>query len=189
MTTSGYTLLEVPLPQQTLIHVHAGAEELGRVYRPALAIHSGTAQFVHAIEKLSFHNAAWKQRTSAAREEFLEWTAPRPMPGKVQYGEVIQWLSNHLPEDAIVAGGAGNFAGWLHRHFRYKGFRTQLGSTNGSMGYGYPAAVAAKPPEPNPTGFALCGDADYLMPRQEIATPAQYAAHFLAPLPHNPLLR
>ncbi len=187
MTTSGYTLLEVPLPQQTLIHVHAGAEELGRVYRPALAINSGMAQFVHAIEKLSFHNATWKERTSAARNEYLEWTTPRPMPGKVQYGEVIQWLSNNLPEDAIVAGGAGNFAGWLHRHFRYKGFRTQLGSTNGSMGYGYPAAVAAKLAQPQRTVIALCGDGDFLMTGQEIATAAQYGAAFVALVVNNSL--
>ena len=76
------------------------------------------------------------------------------MPGRLQYGQVIRWLSDKLPEDAIIAGGAGNFAGWLHRHFRYKGFRTQLGSTNGSMGYGYPAAVAAKLTAPSRTVLA-----------------------------------
>src|SRR5205085_430658 len=78
------------------------------------------------------------------RKSYLEWTKPQPMPGNLQYGEVIKWLSDNLPDDAIIAGGAGNFAGWLHRHFCYKGFRTQLGSTNGPMGYGYPSAVAAK---------------------------------------------
>ncbi|HYN12761.1 MAG TPA: thiamine pyrophosphate-binding protein, partial [Burkholderiales bacterium] len=143
MTTGGYTLLEAPVPRQTLIHVHAGAEELGRVYRPGLAINSGNAQFVDALQKLSL-SGNWKEQTAAARQEYVEWSEPRPMPGKLQYGQVIRWLSDRLPEDTIVAGGAGNFAGWLHRHFRYKGFRTQLGSTNGSMGYGYPAAVAAK---------------------------------------------
>jgi acetolactate synthase-1/2/3 large subunit len=107
------------------------------------------------------------------------------MPGKVQYGQVIRWLSDHLPEDTIVAGGAGNFAGWLHRHFRYKGFRTQLGSTNGSMGYGYPAAVAAKLAEPKRTVLALCGDGDFLMTGQEIATAAQYGASFVALVVNN----
>src|SRR5258706_167285 len=187
MTTSAYTLVEAPVPKQTLIHVHAGAEELGRVYRPALAINSGYPQFIEALEHLSFKNVAWKERTAAARKEFAEWTEPRLMPGSVQYGQVIRWLSDHLPEDAIIAGGAGNFAGWLHRHFRYKGFRTQLGSTNGSMGYGYPAAVAAKIAEPQRTVFALCGDGDFLMTGQEIATAAQYGANFVAVVVNNGL--
>ena len=107
------------------------------------------------------------------------------MPGKLQYGQVIRWLSDKLPEDAIIAGGAGNFAGWLHRHFRYKGFRTQLGSTNGSMGYGYPAAVAAKLAAPNRTVLGLCGDGDFLMNGQEIATAAQYGAAFVALVVNN----
>src|SRR5260221_9437314 len=131
MTTSAYTLVEAPVARQTLIHVHAGAEELGRVYRPALAINSGMAQFVSELSKISL-----QKRTTTAHDEYLEWSKPQPMPGKLQYGEVIRWLSDRLPEDTIVAGGAGNFAGWLHRHFRYQGFRTQPCSTNGSMGYG-----------------------------------------------------
>src|SRR5437868_6445009 len=180
MTTSAYTLVEAPVPKQTLIHVHAGAEELGRVYRPTLAINSGYPQFIEALEHLSFKNVAWNGRTAAARKEFEEWTEPRPMPGGVQYGQVIRWLSDRLPEDAIVAGGAGNFAGWLHRHFRYKGFRTQLGSTAGSMGYGYPAAVAAKLTAPERTVLCLCGDGDFLMNGQEIATAVQYNPPFVA---------
>jgi acetolactate synthase-1/2/3 large subunit len=187
MTTGAYTLVQAPVPQQKLVHVHAGAEELGRVYRPELAINSGMAQFVEALERIKPANPAWKAATEAARKEFVEWTEPRPMPGEVQYGEIIRWLSDHLPEDAIIAGGAGNFAGWLHRHFRYKGFRTQLGSTNGSMGYGYPAAVAAKLAEPKRTVFALCGDGDYLMTGQEIATAAQYGANFVCVVVNNGL--
>jgi acetolactate synthase-1/2/3 large subunit len=187
MTTSAYTLVDAPSPRQTLIHVHGGAEELGRVYRPALAINSGMAQFVDALKTLSFNNPSWKVKTEEARKQFLEWTEPRQMPGQVQYGEIIRWLSDRLPEDTIMAGGAGNFAGWLHRHFRYKGFRTQLGSTNGSMGYGYPAAVAAKLAEPKRTVFALCGDGDFLMTGQEIATAAQYGASFVAVVVNNGL--
>ena len=180
MTTGAYTLLEAPVPTQTLIHVHAGAEELGRVYRPALAINSGYPQFVEALEQISL-----KKRTTTAHEEYLAWSEPQPMPGRLQYGQVIRWLSDKLPEDAIIAGGAGNFAGWLHRHFRYKGFRTQLGSTNGSMGYGYPAAVAAKLAAPGRTVLGLCGDGDFLMNGQEIATAVQYGAAFVALVVNN----
>jgi acetolactate synthase I/II/III large subunit len=187
MTTSGYSLLEVPVPQQTLIHVHAGAEELGRVYRPALAINSGYPQFIDALSSLSFKNPAWKDRTSAARQAYLEWTEPRQMPGQLQYGQVVRWLSDTLPEDTIVAGGAGNFAGWLHRHFRYKGFRTQLGPTNGSMGYGFPAAVAAKLAQPSRRVLAVCGDGDFLMNGQELATAVQYGAAFVALVVNNGL--
>ena len=187
MTTSAYTLLEVPQPRQTLVHVHAGAEELGRVYRPALAINSGYPQFIDALSKISFSGEKWKEETGKARQEYLEWIEPRPMPGKLQYGEVIRWLSKNLPEDAIIAGGAGNFAGWLHRHFSYKGFRTQLGPTNGSMGYGYPAGVAAKLAAPGRTVIAICGDGDFLMNGQELATAVQYGANFVALVVNNGL--
>ena len=187
MTTSAYTLVEVPTPAQTLVHVHAGAEELGRVYRPALAINSGYPQFVDALEGIGIRNEAWTAQTAAARQEYLEWTEPRPMPGRLQYGQLVRWLSDTLPEDTIVAGGAGNFAGWLHRHFRYKGFRTQLGPTNGSMGYGFPAAVAAKLAQPQRNVLAFCGDGDFLMNGQELATAVQYGAAFVALVVNNGL--
>ena len=187
MTTGAYTLVEAPVPRQTLIHVHAGAEELGRVYRPALAINSGYPQFVDALSSVILQNSRWKEDTAKARQEFLDWTEPRPMPGALQYGQLIRWLSDRLPEDTIVAGGAGNFAGWLHRHFRYKGFRTQLGPTNGSMGYGYPAAVAAKLAQPERNVIAVCGDGDFLMNGQEIATAAQHGAAFVALVVNNGL--
>jgi acetolactate synthase-1/2/3 large subunit len=187
MTTSAYTLIEAPQPRQALVHVHAGAEELGRVYRPELPINSGTPQFVDALQNLNFKNEAWKTSTAEARADYLAWREPRPMPGKLHYGEAIRWLSEHLPEDTIVAGGAGNFAGWLHRHFQYKGFRTQLGSTAGSMGYGYPAAVAAKLSAPERNVLAVCGDGDFLMNGQEIATAAQYGANFVALVVNNGL--
>ncbi|HVL36271.1 MAG TPA: thiamine pyrophosphate-dependent enzyme, partial [Burkholderiales bacterium] len=187
MTTSAYSLVQAPLPRQALAHVHASAEELGRVYRPALPVNSGYPQFVDALAQLSFDRPAWKARAAEARREYLEWSEPRPMPGALQYGQVVRWLSDHLPEDTIVAGGAGNFASWLHRHFRYKGFRTQLGPTNGSMGYGYPAAVAAKLAAPTRPVLAVCGDGDFLMNGQEIATAVQYGAAFVALVVNNGL--
>jgi acetolactate synthase-1/2/3 large subunit len=187
MTTSGYTLLEVPAPRQTLVHVHAGAEELGRVYQAALPINAGMAQFVEALAQVPVDGTRWKARTEAAHAEYLAWSEPRAMPGALQYGEVIRSLSDALPEDAIIAGGAGNFSGWVHRHFRYKRFRTQLGATNGSMGYGLPAAIAAKLAQPGRSVIAVCGDGDFLMTGQELATAVQYGAQIVVLIVNNGL--
>jgi acetolactate synthase-1/2/3 large subunit len=185
MTTSGYTLLDVPVPRQTLVHVHAGAEELGRVYCAALPINSGYPQFVEALAQVRLDGAKWREWTRAARADYREWSEPKRMPGRLQYGEVVQWLRGQLPEDAIVSGGAGNFASWLHRHFRYTQFRTQLGPTNGSMGYGLPAAVGAKIAMPERTVVAFCGDGDFLMNGQEFATAVQYGAPIIALVVNN----
>jgi len=185
MTTGGYTLFEAPVPSQTLIHVHGGAEELGRVYHAALPIASGMARFVEALAQVRLDGAKWAARTKQAREEFLAWTQVQPMPGRLHWGEIVHWLSEHLPEDAIIAGGAGNFSGWVHRFFRYKGFRTQLGSTNGSMGCGLPAAIAAKLAAPQRTVLAVTGDGDFLMTGQELATAAQYGAPVITLVVNN----
>ncbi len=185
MTTGGYTLFQAPVPSQSLIHVHGGAEELGRVYHAALPINAGMARFVDALAQVKLDGAKWAARTQQAREEYLAWSEPQPMPGKLQYAEIVQWLSQNLPEDAIVCGGAGNFSGWVHRFFRYKGFRTQLGSTNGSMGCGLPAAVAAKLVAPDRMVLAVTGDGDFLMTGQEMATAAQYGAPVIALVVNN----
>jgi acetolactate synthase-1/2/3 large subunit len=145
------------------------------------------AQFVEALEKLAFDKPAWRAESRALHGNYLAWSKPRPIPGELQYGEIIQGLAERLPEDTIVAGGAGNFAGWLHRHFRYKGFRTQLGSTNGSMGYGFPAALAAKLVHPDRTVLGVCGDGDFLMTGQEFATAVQYGAPFVTLVVNNGL--
>jgi acetolactate synthase-1/2/3 large subunit len=185
MTTSGYTLFEAPVPAQKLIHVHGGAEELGRVYHAALPINAGMGRFVEALAQVKLDGSRWAARTQQAREEFLAWTQVQAMPGRLHYGEIVRWLSDHLPEDAIIAGGAGNFSGWVHRYFRYKGFRTQLGSTNGSMGCGLPAAVAAKLAAPGRTVVAVTGDGDFLMTGQELATAAQYGAPVITLVVNN----
>jgi acetolactate synthase-1/2/3 large subunit len=185
MTTSGYTLFEAPVPAQKLIHVHGGAEELGRVYSATLPINAGMARFVEALSQVKLDGAKWAGRTQQARDEYLAWTQVQPMPGKLHYGEVVKWLDANLPEDAIIAGGAGNFSGWVHRYFRYKGFRTQLGSTNGSMGCGLPAAVAAKLAAPQRTVLAITGDGDFLMTGQELATAAQYRAPVITLVVNN----
>jgi acetolactate synthase I/II/III large subunit len=179
MTTSAYTLLEVPVPKQKLVHVHAGAEELGRVYQATLPINASYEEFVFSLSQIKIHKE-WKGQSQSAHADYLAWNKPVPMPGALHYGEVIAWLSQNLPEDAIVTNGAGNFASWLHRHFQYRGWqgghRTQLAPTSGSMGYSVPAAVAAKLAAPARTVVALAGDGEFLMNGQEFATAVQYGA-------------
>jgi len=185
MTTGGYTLIDIPTPKQKLVHVHAGVEELGRVYHSVLPINANYDEFVVALSSLQLKNEQWREQTRSAHASYLEWSKPQPMPGALHYGEAIAWLSGHLPEDAIVTNGAGNFAGWLHRHFRYKAWRTQLGPTSGSMGYGVPAAVAAKIAAPGRTVVAVAGDGDFLMNGQEIATARQYGAAIIVLVVNN----
>ncbi len=183
MTTSAYTLLDVPAPKQALIHVQSGAEELGRVYRAALPINSNYEEFVLALKGLK--TPSWKDQAESAHSDYLAWNKTIAMPGALHYGEVIAWLSQNLPEDAIVTNGAGNFASWLHRHFQYKGWRTQLAPTSGSMGYSVPAAVAAKIAAPGRTVVAIAGDGEFLMNGQEFATAMQYGAPIIVLVVNN----
>ncbi len=185
MTSSAYTLFDVPVPRQTLLHVHAGAEELGRVYQGAVLVNSGYPQFVDALGELKLEGAKWKKGTEAARANYLAYCEPKPLPGKLQYGEIIKGLRETLPEDAIICNGAGNFATWVHRYYHYRGFRTQLAPTNGSMGYGVPAAIGAKIAEPKRTVIAFAGDGDFLMNGQELATAMQYGANVIIVVVNN----
>lgn len=178
MPSSSYTLLEIPSPQQTLVHVHPGAEELGRVYQPQLAIQANPAAFAAALDDLRpAATPAWSGEAAKAHADYLNWTAtPRTLPGDFQYGQVVAWLRDRLPQDAIVCNGAGNYAGWLHRFHRFHTFAAQLAPTSGSMGYGVPAAVIAKRQHPERVVVAFAGDGCFLMNGQEFATAAQYAA-------------
>jgi acetolactate synthase-1/2/3 large subunit len=185
MTTSAYTLVESPVPKQALVHVQSGAEELGRVYRATLPINSNYEEFVFALSSMKTNNSEWKSQTQSAHDDYLAWNKPIAMPGALHYGEVIAWLSQNLPEDAIVTNGAGNFASWLHRHFQYKGWRTQLAPTSGSMGYSVPAAVAAKVAAPGRTVVAIAGDGEFLMNGQEFATAMQYQAPIIVLVVNN----
>ena len=174
MTTGGYTLVEPPRPRQKLVHVHAGAEELGRVYQGELLINSGMPQIAAALKDLKVDGNAWKAWREQARTEYLQWTEPAANPGKVQMAEIVCWLRDRLPRDAIVANGAGNFAGWISRYYRYPALRTQVAPTNGSMGYGVPAGIAAKVAHPGRTVVSITGDGDFLINGQELATAVQY---------------
>ncbi|MBN3810740.1 thiamine pyrophosphate-binding protein [Paraburkholderia sp. Ac-20347] len=174
-TTAGYALLDIPKTKQTLIHVHQGAEELGRVYAADLPIVSGLAEFAAQLAALPAPDSvAWTGSATQAHEAYLAWRTPRPMPGDVQLGEVMQQLRARLPDDAIVTNGAGNYATWLHRHFAYRHFRSQLAPTSGAMGYGVPAAIAAKSLYPQRAVVALAGDGCFMMASSELATAMQY---------------
>jgi acetolactate synthase-1/2/3 large subunit len=175
ITTSGYTLLEVPAPAQRLVHVHPGADELGRVYQPAIAIAATPGAFLAALDgRPPIDARAWRGTAEQAHAECEQWRAPRAVPGSLDMCRVVGWLDEHLPDDAIVANGAGNFATWLHRFYRFRGFRTQLGPYSGSMGYGVPAAIAAKALHRDRVVVSWSGDGCFLMNGQELATAVQY---------------
>jgi acetolactate synthase-1/2/3 large subunit len=172
MTTSGYTLLDVPKPNQTLVHVHPGAEELGRVYQADLPILAGMEQFAAAVRDLRV-TPAWGSATAEARSEYEAWQQHEPMPGPVDLGEVVAALRARLPT-AIVCNGAGNHTVWVHRFWRFHDYPSQLAPTSGAMGYGVPAAVAAKALHPERDVICFSGDGDFLMSGQELATAVQY---------------
>ena len=181
-TTNGYTLLDIPKTKQTLVHVHQGADELGRVYAADLPIVSGMpelAAMLAAMKPASDEALAWRGAADEAHRAYLDWRKPRQIPGNVQMGEVIQQLRAHLPDDAILTNGAGNYATWLHRHFSYRHYRSQLAPTSGAMGYGVPAAIAAKSLYPQRAVVALAGDGCFMMSAQELATAMQYDLHVL----------
>jgi len=176
MPSSAYTLIDVPVPRQQLVHVHPGAEELGKVYQPALAIEATPASFAAALEDLlPTGPGPWETATRAARAAYLAWgETPLPVAGAFQYGEVIAALRDTLPADTILCNGAGNYAAWIHRYYRFRTGGVQLAPTSGSMGYGVPAAILAKRQFPERTVLAFAGDGCFLMNGQEFATAVHY---------------
>ena len=174
-TTSGYSLVEAPLPRQTLIHVHPGGDELGRVYQPALAINATPREFLDALaHSWRAASSRWHPLAEKAHADYEAWRAPRPVPGAVDLWQIVRWLDERLPDDAIIANGAGNYATWIHRIFRFRSYRTQLAPYSGSMGYGVPAAVAAKLVHRDRIVVSWNGDGCFLMNGQELATAVQY---------------
>jgi acetolactate synthase-1/2/3 large subunit len=174
-TTSDYSLFGIPRPKQKLIHIHAGAEELGRVYQAELLINSGMPEFAAAARQLSaLGSNAWGAWTKSARADYEANLKHGTMPGSLDLGEVMAYLRERLPADSIVSNGAGNYAAWVHRFYQYRGFRTQLAPTSGVMGYGVPAACAAKIVHPGRTVVCFAGDGCFLMNGQELATVKQY---------------
>lgn len=178
--TNGYTLVRSPNPTQTLIHVFPEAEEMGRVFHPSLSIVAAMLPFARRVAELKPpHDFVWDDWTEAARSDHLANRIPDPCPGALDMGKVMAEIESKLPEDAIICTGAGNYTGWPQRFHRFRHYRTQLAPANGSMGYGLPAALAAKARFPDRTVITFAGDGCFLMTAQELATAK---LHNLAPV-------
>jgi acetolactate synthase-1/2/3 large subunit len=185
LPSQSYTLFDIPRPQVHFVHIHPGAEELGRVYSPTLAIHATPSAFAAALEHLELRRAV-KGQGEAAHADYLEWTEkPTAQPGNVNFGAVMVWLRDNLPADAIICNGAGNYAAWIHRFFRMRRFGQHVAPTAGSMGFGVPAAVAMKRLYRERIIVCVAGDGDFLMNGQEFATAVQYDLPFTVLIADN----
>ena len=176
--SQGFTLLDIPRPKQTLVHVHSGAEELGRVYTPDLAVNTAPEEFLSAVLKTSA-KIAWTILPKTANADYQQWTkAPQAaITGSgVDMSEIITYLRDTLAANAIITNGAGNYSAWIHRYYRYQKMHTQLAPTSGSMGYGLPAAIAAKLREPKREVICFAGDGCLQMTMQEFGTACQHNA-------------
>ena len=192
-TTGGYTLIEAPLPKQKLVHIHASGEELGRVYQHTLAIHATLNAAARSLEVLTAPpSVPWQAWAQACHADYLAnidvANGGVVLPGTIDMPALIHTLQAHLPADAVLTNGAGNFASWLHRFYRYpglaKGLKTQLAPTNGAMGYGVPAGIGAAILTGR-TAFTIAGDGDFLMNGQELATAVQHGARSIVLLLNN----
>ncbi|MGI9218477.1 MAG: thiamine pyrophosphate-binding protein [Hydrogenophaga sp.] len=192
-TTGGYTLIEAPVPRQKLVHIHASGEELGRVYQPTLAINATMNAAARSLEVLTAPpTVVWSEWTAACHADYEAnvdvANGGVTLPGAIDMPALIHTLQRHLPADAVLTNGAGNFASWLHRFYRYhglaKGHKTQLAPTNGAMGYGVPAGIAAAILTGR-VAFTIAGDGDFLMNGQELATAVQHGAKSIVLLLNN----
>ncbi len=175
MTTSGYALFAAPHADGKLIHIHPGAEEAGRVYTPRLAIHAAPGPMLSALLNQPWSvNEKWLAAAKDAHQAFDAFTSPVSVSEGVNLSTVFAYLDQHLPADAIMCNGAGNYAAWLHRFYRHKAFKTQLAPTSGAMGYGFPAALAAKAAHPERLVVCAAGDGCFMMSSNELATAMQY---------------
>ena len=178
-TTDGYTVPQLVEHDRKLIHVHPDANELNRVYPADLAICSDMAEFAESAALWDDSDPIDFDAGAQAHAEWEEWATAHPADFALDMGQCVQFMRDTLPADAIICNGAGNFAGWWHRYWRYDGFPTQLAPTCGAMGYGVPAAVAAAMRYPQRTVVAVAGDGDFMMNGQELATAVQHGANML----------
>ena len=189
MPSQGYTLFGIPEPGMPLVHVMPDADELGRVYHPALAIQAAPTAFCAALDSLHAPaEIAWRGASEAAHAEYLAWSEEAtPQPGGVNLGAIMVWLRNNLPADAVITLGAGNFTGWVHRFYRVRRYGGLVGPTAGSMGYGFPAALGMQTLHPNRTVVCVAGDGDFLMTGQDFATAVQYKLPLIVLISDNGL--
>ena len=186
MPSQGYTLLDIPKPKQTLIHVHPDKVELGKVYAADLEICATPSNFVNALSALKPNEQREHESAMIAHQTYLKWsTPPETGPGAVQMGPIMNWLEANLPKDAIMTNGAGNYATWLHRFHRFQKFATQAAPTSGTMGYGLPASVAAKRAFPNRDVICFAGDGCFMMHGQEFITAIRYDLPIIVLLINN----
>ncbi len=186
-TTSGYSLIAPGVPPQKIIHIHPSAEEPGRVYTPVQAYCAGMEAALAALADTKPATTAptWSGQTRAARDAYLAWSTPQRQPHEIDLGLVMGQLSDAMGPTGIVTNGAGNYAVWLHRYFRYQGWRSQLAPTSGTMGYGLPAAIAAKLRHPDRPVVCWAGDGCFQMVSQELATARQYGAAIVTIVVNN----
>ena len=189
MTTGNYTLIEAPRPKQKLVHIHASAEELNRVYQADLAINATMNAAARSLEVLTAPvSVPWEAWTASANEDYLANLQPQKLPGDIDMPAIVGLLQKHLPEDAVLTNGAGNFASWMHRFYQHhglvKGHKTQIAPTVGAMGAGVPAGIAANIVTGR-TAFTIAGDGDFLMNGQELATAVQHGAKSIILLLNN----
>lgn len=171
MTTNGYERVRCPIPQQPMVHVYPSPDELGRVYQADLMIQAGMPEMAKALGALEFSSGPhWSESLAAARQAFEVDSAPPLATDQLDLGAAIGLMQRRLPKDTLITNGAGNYSGWVHRYWSYGGFRTQLAPTSGAMGYGLPAAIAAKLTHPDRAVVCFAGDGCFLMTAQELAT-------------------
>jgi len=186
ITTNSYQLLDVPAPQQKLIHVHASAAEIGKVYQPTLGVQCGANAFVQAAaEHAPIKEKSLTNWANDARQGYLQSLQCPKQPGEVDMGEIMTWLRGHLPDDVIITNGAGNFSVWPNKFFQYGEHARLIAPESGAMGYGVPAAIATKLTHPNRTVVCFAGDGDFQMNGQELATAVQHDAQPIILLLNN----
>ncbi len=184
MTTGGYTLMQPPVAHQKLVHIHPGAEELNSVFHPEIAIQASISLAAWELAKMKCTATPWAQETAGARADYEQWIAPLEDGAGVNLSRIFYQISQDVPDDTIITNGAGNYAGWLHRFFQHVHsvdgtWKTQLAPTSGAMGYGVPAAIAAKIIHPERMVIAVSGDGCFLMSGNELATAVRYDARVI----------
>ena len=177
--TVGYTMFSDEDVARKLIHIHASAEEINHVWQPSLAAHANPAAAATALASMTV-NRSWGEWCTGARAEYEATLEPVPTVGSVNLSEIFSYLGGVLPPDAIVCNGAGNYAAWPTRFYRHRRWHTQLAPTSGAMGFGFPAAIAAKALYPDREVIAVAGDGCFLMTGQELATAVQFDIRLIA---------